>query len=272
MPEITKAEQFSGKLKALVFGRYKTGKTAGAATFPRPNFMDFDGGINVLKSGWWQKSHPGLKIIYEGFAEKQRDKVGVVLLPRAFDDACRYFDEWMKPGKVEQFDTWIIDSGTSLSALASNKAVYLLGGRLGRHAFSETHKHALATGLLAPVIQDFGAERSLVEQFVDMVMLADKHLLLLCHERESINKAGAITEIVPLLTGQSVEKIPLKFDEVYRLRVKPEGNEIRRTLQTQPDSATRVGSRLGLPNDTEWSWQAVSTALGLEKNDAAHRT
>jgi hypothetical protein len=36
------------KIKALAFGRFKVGKTFGAATFPRPNFMDFDRGIATL--------------------------------------------------------------------------------------------------------------------------------------------------------------------------------------------------------------------------------
>lgn len=264
MPEITGPETYSGPIQLLVFGQFKAGKTSGAATFPRPNIIDFDKGINVVKSKWWQEANPGHPVLYETFVEKTKDGRGVIVTPNAFDDACKYFDHWMQPVNRGKFDTWIIDSGTSLSEVAANKAIYLMGGKMPGIK-SETHKNALAHGLVVPKMQDYGAERSMVEQFVEMVLSSQKNVVLLCHEKEVTKDDGTLEAIVPLLTGQSVQRIPVKFDEVYRLRTRPDGPKVKRSLQTQPDALTKVGSRLGVPDGTEWSWSALTAALGMEK-------
>ncbi|CAB4165407.1 AAA domain containing protein [uncultured Caudovirales phage] len=263
MAEINGPEKHTGPFQALVFGRFKTGKTAGAATFPRPNIIDFDSGLNTVRSKWWQDANPNHKIIYETFTEKNKTPHGVVKVPNAFDDACKWFDEWMKPDKVNQFDTWVVDSGTSLSIAAANKAIYLMDGGRMPGIKSETLKNALTHGLVVPKMQDFGAERSMMEQFIDMMLSSKKNFILLAHEKEVFKDDGTLDSIVPMLTGQSVEKIPLKFDEVYRLVVKPAGPIMKRTLMTQANSLNRVGTRLGLPDGTEWSWQAISKALGI---------
>jgi len=245
----------------LVFGGFKTGKTAGACTFPRPNVIDFDGGLATVAQPWWQNKFGKKPILYQTFKETEKTDRGVVKVPKAFDAACRYFDEQMKPGAVEQFDTWIIDSGTTLTEAASNKGIYLLGGSRTPGAKSETHDAAIKSGLIVLKQQDFGAERSMSEQFVQMVLDSGKHVVLICHEKMIYNDSDAIIGIVPLLTGQSAERIPLKFDEVYRMKMVKKGLEMQRVLQTQPDGITRCGSRLGVPDGTEWTWDALNKAL-----------
>ena len=64
-----------------------------------------------------------------------------------------------------------------------------------------------------------------------------------------------------MLTGKGVEAVCLKFDEVYYLKVAKQGPNIMRTLQTQPDGLRKVGSRYGLPNGTEWEWDAIHKQL-----------
>ncbi len=245
----------------LVFGGFKTGKTAGACTFPRPNVIDFDGGLATIASPWWQQKFGKVPILYQTFREDDKTPLGVVKTPKAFDDACRYFDAQMKPGAVEQFDTWVIDSGTTLSEATSNKGIYLLSGSRTPGAKSETHGAALKNGLIVLKQQDFGAERSMTEQFVQMLLDTDKHVVLICHEKVLYNESDAIIGIVPLLTGQSAERIPLKFDEVYRMKMQKIGLEMKRVLQTQPDGLVRCGTRLGVPDGTEWTWDALNKAL-----------
>lgn len=251
-------------VQILIFGAFKTGKTAGAATFPRPNIIDFDKGIATVASDWWRKKFGNRDIEYETFTETKKNALGVVTEPHAFDDACRYFDRWMKPGERDKFDTWIIDSGSTLTEVASNKAIYLLNGVM-EGVKSNTMKQAQKYGLVAPKLQDFGAERSMAEQFITMCMDSGKHVVLICHEQIMTNDDGQVISIGPMFTGKSRQNIPLKFNEVYRLKMARKGLEMQRTLMTQTDGISQVGTRLGVPDGTEWNWDALTTALGIKE-------
>ena len=245
-----------GKLvQVLVYGRSKAGKTFGALTFPRPVVMDFDRGIATASNPDFVRLHGVRDIEYEQFSEKQVSALGVPLGHNAFDDACRYFDKMMRPDKVGTFDTWVIDSGTTLSETALTKTIVLLGGKSGFKGIkSETHSNAMAFGLVVPKIQDYGAERSLVEQFVTMVLGSGKHVVFICHEKEKTDDAGNTIAIEPLLTGKGTEAVSLLFDEVYRLRM----SAGKRLLQTEQDAIVKAGSRYGIANGTEWNWDALS--------------
>ena len=260
MPNI-KDWQADEKLKILLIGPYKSGKTWGALTFPRPNVIDFDHGISVGRNPEFIKKYGLRNIEYEQFKEKSVDARGVAKTHNAFDDACKYFDKWMSPANRDNFDTWIIDSGTTMSEAAATKAMILLGGSTFGKPLSQTHAQAIASGLVIPKIQDYGAERSMVEQFVDMVKDTDKHVVFICHEAQRINDEGIVTEILPMLTGKSAQAIPLKFDEVWMLKIQKKGTEYVRTLQTKADSIRRCGSRTGLPDGTSWEWDAIQAEL-----------
>lgn len=260
------------EIQILVYGRFKTGKTWGALTFPRPNVISFDKGMAVAHNPEWVREF-GIEqynsIVYEEFSERSKDKAGVVQQHTAFDDACKYFDQWMKsegkwPGftKVgrEHFDTWVIDSGTTMSEYALNKAIVLLGSKqLG--IASQTHVQAMNTGLVYPKVQDYGSERSMVEQFIDMVKDSGKHVVFICHEKEITDKDGNILSIVPLLTGKGVDSVSLKFDEVYRLSMKRKGTEFVRAIQTQTDGISKCGTRYGVPDKSDWNWKSIQSAL-----------
>lgn len=257
-------------VQLLVYGQAKTGKSWGALTFPRPVVMDFDKGVATARNPEFVAKYGFRNFFYETFTENKLVK-GVPQSHNAFDDACRFFDEWMKKdgkwkdlhtGKeyavgVDQFDTWIIDSGTTLSEFAQYKAIIIMGGM----KLSKTHEEAMKHGLLVPKIQDYGSERSLVEQFVDMVKSTGKNVVLICHEKETTDDNGNTTAVVPLLTGKSSESISLKFDEVYNLRIKKAGMQTVRYLQTAADGLRKVGSRYGIPNESAWDWDTVKARL-----------
>lgn len=264
--------------QVLVYGSGKVGKTWGAYTFPRAISMDFDRGIAVMRNPEFVKKHGLNKLVfYEHFKERDMASRGVPKSHNGFDDACLFFDEWMKPsgfwtdrttGKRystgrEQFDTWIIDSGTTLSILAVYKAIILLGAK----KLSQTHADAMASGLIIPRIQDYGSERSLVEQFVDMILSSGKNVVFICHEKEVTDDQGSVIRIEPLLTGKSSEVVPLKFDEVYNLRVRRHGDGLKRTLLTVTDGVRKAGSRYGIPNDTEWTYDALQKAMSTFRGE-----
>lgn len=263
-------------VQILVYGKSKTGKTWGALTFPRPVFFDFDGGVSTGRNPEFVKKYGLRDVFYETFTEQKVSR-GVVMQHNAFDDACRYFDEWMKPagkwtdrrtGQVYEvgknmFDTFVVDSATILSEISQNKAVIITG----QMKLSHSHEQGVKLGLVVPKIQDYGAERSLVEQFVDMVAGSGKNLVIICHEKEVTDDSGNVTSIVPLLTGKSAERIPLKFDEVYNLRAYRKGPEVVRTLLTQADGIRKVGSRYGIPDDSTWDWDTISGHLQKIKDE-----
>lgn len=257
----------SDPIQILLYGKAKTGKSWFAYTFPRVVSFDFDKGIAVARNPEFVRRYGLRDVFYENFEELKMQK-GIASQHNAFDDACKYFDEWMKPsGKWkgydtgrDRFDTFLIDSGTTLSDFAMNKAVIVLGAM----KLSQTFTQGLGAGLIVPKLQDYGAERSLTEQFIDMVKSSGKNVVLICHEKEVYKGEGkdaVLESIVPLLTGKSAEAVPLKFDEVYNLRVKPVGEKIVRLLQTQPDGLRKAGSRYGMPNDIEPSYDTLKKEI-----------
>lgn len=256
------ADRMPGKyIKALVYGRSKVGKTFGAGTFPRPVFLDCDSGIATLASNDFINKH-GFKgdIEYEQFAERGLNSRGVPQTANAFDDVCRYFDKMMKPDRRDTFDTWVVDTGTSLSQFAMNKAIVLLGGSF-KGVSSQTLSEALTHGLVFPKIQDYGSERSLVEQFIGMLYATEKNFLFLCHEKEITDKDGNPVLTVPLLTGKGVEAISALFDEVWNVRTKPVGSERVVYIQTKTDGVRMCGSRTGVPTGTPWEYDAIKKVL-----------
>lgn len=260
----TKDFQPLKRILALIYGKSGAGKTWGALTFPRPNILDFDKGIAVVKNPAFIAKYGNLGVEYQQFSETMFNTRGTLTGHNAFDDACRYFDEWMKPGKREQFDTWVVDTGTTLSMYARNKAIILLGGTIfkGKSGpLSTTHDQAVKSGLVYPKKQDYGAERSLVEQFIDMLKDTDKHVLLLCHEKVTTNDEGVVTGYVPLLTGQSTEAIPLRFEDVWYLNVKREGMNFKRELITEMDGIRQCKSRLGVPSGIEYDYKTIHAAI-----------
>jgi hypothetical protein len=273
---IVKPWSLGATLQVFVFSMYKAGKTWGAGTFPRPNFIDTDGGTAVLGSSAWRQAHPvAPSSMFERFKELNvNKKTGIITDHNAYDDCCRYFDacmsqktiKWRSTSdgqlydvNVDMFDTWVVDSLTSLSELAMNKAIVLLGKK-EFSATSATHAQAKQFGMVYPKIQDYGSERSLVEQFVDMVRDSGKNVVVLAHEKEVTNSLGQVTAKVPLVTGKSVQAISAKFDEIYSIRSKRVDGVSKRVLVTQ-DEFIKVGSRYGLPNGTEWSYEAITKAL-----------
>lgn len=243
--------------QVLIYGRSGTGKTAGAGTFPRPVIMDFDHGIATLRNPEVIKALGYHDVVYEQFSEKRMTKGGVVTAHNAFDDAFYFFEKMMKPDMRDTFDTWVVDSGTTMAEFAANKAIILLG----QQKLSQTHANALTSGLVTPKKQDFGAERSLVEQFVRMVKDAGKHFVFICHEKEIYDKEGNLKDVVPLLTGKSVEEVPLMFDEVYNLQVRRKGIDWVRQLLTHSDGTRMAKTRYGISDFTSWSWDALQAAL-----------
>lgn len=241
--------------QALVYGRSGSGKTFGAGTFPRPLFMDFDRGIATLRNPAFVAKYGVRDITYEQFVETHTTKGGVVSQHEAFDKAFLFYERMMKDHSGD-FDTWVIDTATTLSEIALNKALIFMG----QSKLSQTHAIAMTQGVVVPKIQDYGAERSLVEQFISMVKNSGKNTVVLCHEKE-LYEGDTVVGRVPLLTGKGVEAVCLQFDEVYNLQTVKKGTETRRQVVTEAVGRNMAKSRLGIPTGTEWNWESIKSEL-----------
>lgn len=248
-------------VQIMVYAPPGAGKTWGALTFPRPNVIDFDFGIATGRNPAFVAKYGLVDVQFEQFKEKKLDARGVPIEANAFDDACRYFDAWMKPDKVSQFDTWVIDSGTSLSQAAMNKAIILLGGgTVGIK--SGTHGAAKQGGIVYPKQQDYGAERSMVEQFIRMVKDSGKNVVFVCHEKVETDADGNTIARMPRLTGGSVAAISAMFDEVWAIKVTGSGTQQKRSVITAPEMLYMAKSRTGIPsNQMTFDWPSVKAAI-----------
>lgn len=229
-------------IQAVVMAEPGVGKTVLACTFPRPNVMDFDGKVMVMRNPEVVRKYGLRSVEYESFTEKGRNSMGFVITPNAIDDASRYFDKWMKPGKRELFDTWVIDSGTALSEVARNKALYLLGAANR----SKTFAKAQLAGAAVMEQADWGAERSIVEQFIRMVKESGKNVIVNVHIKEITGEGGIVIQRVPLFTGQSTKVIPSMFKDVWLYKNQGVGQTFKRILTSTPDGIDIIRSELGI--------------------------
>lgn len=249
----TKDLKIEAKMRLLVYGKSGIGKTWGALTFPRPLFLDFDGGIKVVKHPEFVAQHGQVDVEYEQFVEKNLVR-GIAQTANAFDDATRWIESQLKPGNRDKFDTIVLDSATTALTYGRNKALIVLQ----QLKISHTHQLGMQHGLLPMRIQDWGAQRSMIEQFIDVLLATDKRIVVICHEKEVTNDDGDLIEIRPLLTGKSDEEVPLKFDEVYNIQIRRKGPKWERYLVTEPDGVRKVKSRLGIANGTAWDYESLA--------------
>lgn len=243
--------------KALVFGPPKAGKTFFAGTWPKPGFVDLDYGIKVLATQAFKSKHPKADDAeYAQFTDEVNDK-GIALSPKAFWDALAYTNKLIADPEIE---TIVIDSLTSLSTLARN--VGLAANAKGRR--SQTLTDAKINGLVLMTMQDFGAEMSAIEQFIDQLVSVDKHVLVLAHEKAETNDTGIVLSVGPLITGDRLRaKIARWFDDVWYMEATGEGEKRKHVLVTASDKKRKtVGSRLGLPPEIEDpSYQKIQKLL-----------
>jgi len=217
------------------------GKTWLLCTFPRPNILDFDGKVGVARNPSFVAKYGIRSIEYQTFSEKTRLH-GYIASHNAYDDACRYFDLWMAPGKRDQFDTWGLDSGTFLTEASRAKALIVLGGAKR----SGTHDSAMRTGMAVMQQQDWGGERSLTEQFIRMVKDSGKNVVVNVHQKEILNDSGMRVAVKPLFTGASADVIPSMFKDVWHLTVQGAGSTLKRILNAEYDGIHIVRSELGI--------------------------
>jgi len=244
-------------INAVLMGKPGVGKTALLSSFPRVRVFDFDKKIkSALNPDWLAKLGRVPDLEYETFSE--RGLVGgYAITHNAFDDACRWFDNSMKPGVRDSFEYWGVDSVTSLTDLAMNKALIVLGGSKR----STTHDTASKTGLAMLQKQDFGGINSLVKQFLRMLLDSGKGVIAIVHEKETTNESGLLVSVDPLLIGQNVQAVPAMFQNVWHLRMEGVPPRHVRRLYTDFDGIRMARSEVGIGTIDEPTYDKIIKRL-----------
>lgn len=230
--DVNVGEQF---FKVLVVGDYGSGKSIFASTFPTPAFVfDFDKGI----------------LSYRG---KDFDYTSYNIDPKGWIEFEKDFIEVKKKVEAGEYKTLIVDSTSTLSDLAMERAMQLDPKRS-------------ATG--GPVWNShYSIVKNLVEGKIRQVMQLPCNLIVISHlQIVKDEETGAIIGTQPLLPGQLSLKLPGYFDEVYYAFAKMKEGKPQYLLQTATKGHYKARSRISgektiLPFEVPNSYQELIKAI-----------
>ena len=203
-----KSEFFS----ALLYGKFGTGKTVAAYSWPAPLGISLDKGESTLEK--WNIDAP-----YERFFYRKtlyRELIDILT------DARERKGPWFGPdGKYADRRTLVIDTGTELSDFLTYELMKLeahkdKGGNVIQWAPEDNPPSWDHYALLTSRMEAVGrAIRDLKE--------TQMHVVMTCLEQAEVDKSGNTVAIYPMLTGKTREKIAAWFDEVYVMTKEKEG-------------------------------------------------
>ena len=214
----------SSAITMFGYGASGTGKTFFAGTIGSDGLIISVGdGHNTLASPTFQnliKNPPKIIKVKETYNKE----TGIFDSAQAFDEVSDIMDWAIDSGK---FKTICVDEMTALQKVARNKAleVNLASGKSQSLSTSKRYGYILAA------IQDYGAEMSMIEQFIATYTSVCNakmiNLILLGHERYVFKKLGdkigdpeVLDKIRLGITGKTFpDTIPNAFDLVWRFEV-----------------------------------------------------
>lgn len=234
----------------LIYGGSKEGKTWVAGTAGDRNlFISIGNGHKTLQSPAFRnvvKANPIIHTISENY-----DKYGCCVEPKAFDEISLYID-YALANFSNEFDFITIDDATALNKFALHKGIKD-NSRTGK---SRTWENANKNHIMAPVVQDYGAEMNLIAQFligtIALCQQHGKHFILTAHTRETyIKKPGAqigepkeLKSITPAFTGETFpDYVHGMFDNVIKMEAVGGGSNTIYRAVTSGDEVKVAGMR-----------------------------
>lgn len=237
--EVTTTNQF---LKVLVVGGPGTGKSQFAATFPSPAYVfDIDGGI---------VSYKGKDFTYSQF---ELSNAGYV-------DFTKEFKETLKEAKEGKYQTIVLDSTSSLTDMAMERAMVM------------DPKRSLTGGPVWNI--HYSMVKHLVESTIKALVSLPCNVVVIAHKEIVKNEEdGTIVAVEPLLTGNLSRRIPGLFDEVYYALTKNEGGKPHWYLQTVPRGLIEARSRISgreriLPDLIDNDYASIMAHIRANKSNA----
>ena len=217
------------KLSAAVYGKSGTGKTTFGASFPKPFFLDIDGGLLSVR---------GQDVSYIDLTPGRG-----VTWPNILDA--------IEEGKKDDYESIIVDSLTGLADLCM-ESVLQLNRRSGQK----------------PNFDDWAAYANKTKDFLVRLLASGKNVLLICHEAPDKDELTGHVWMLPAIQGQMKSRISNYFDEFYHAEVEQtHGKPANYRLLARPSSIYTAKSRL-LPRDTESSYLVPSfqSLINLQRN------
>jgi len=217
------------KLSAAVYGKSGTGKTTFGASFPKPFFLDIDGGLLSVR---------GQDVSYVDLTPGKG-----VTWPNILDAIAE--------GKKDDYESIIVDSLTGLADLCM-ESVLQLNRRSGQK----------------PNFDDWAAYANKIKDFIVRLLASGKNTLLICHEAPDKDELTGHVWMLPAIQGQMKSRISNYFDEFYHAEVEQtHGKPSNYRLLARPSSIYTAKSRL-LSRDTDSSYLVPSfqSLMNLQRN------
>ena len=237
--------EIGDKLRILIYGPPKIGKTFALLTWPRPLVLinTDPGGMNTLKG----ENTKGIYVADLSTEDWVVSAKYIDFLVAAFNrSAAALKVQPYVPGfedvlKVADVKTIGLDSFTGMSriAMARAKLVGKRGGKsipvgtMGEPDRSHYHLESVAA----------------VTAVTELVSLDNVHFVMTAHERVAMNDDGDIPVAGNIFArGTATQEIPSMFDEFWHMEMHPsvkDGKRIdTRMFRTQPDNVWNAGTRL----------------------------
>lgn len=207
------------KLRVLVSGSPKSGKTTFAATFPHPHIEDFDGGVLSIR---------GKDVEYVSYDAEDMTK------PWAFRKSMQTIQRLISEPKG--IETLVLDSFTTWFE-SMLRAVQVTTGTAGS----------------PPEIKDWNIATMKVKKLLDTLKFSGLNVVAVFHE---LTEKDEITNQIvsrPYVFGKRIPPILSGwFDECYATKVQRDSDGFRYVLQTVQDRRREwIGSRLGCLDEFE---------------------
>lgn len=231
----------------LVYGPAGSGKTELCGTAgSRALWINTGMGIVTIQSPGFKKRNPNVDPIIETVFDEINPEN-----PVGYDKVCDLLDLYLDKNHpmFNEYDTVIIDDTTSLRRMALDKGIKdnFTTGK------SNTFKERQA-GKIVTTVQDFGAEMSVIDQFIvyytRICKTERKHLIMTAHDRVQYNKGVKIGEpptvnsIKPGFTGQTFpDAVTGEFDLVWRMETLGAGERVMYKARTAGDSSLVAKTR-----------------------------
>lgn len=232
----------------MVYGPSKTGKTFFAGTSgPRTAIVNTGEGLETLLSFSFTSKYPQSKDMIVVDIRDSNPK-GIA---EAFDATCDAVEALLKYHS-DKFDTLVLDEATGFRKFAFNKAM-----ELNTEARTRTKRGNRMEEFVQIDIQDYKIEMDMVEwflgQYIPKFKEANKHFVMLAHERQVFGKAKEIggeqelRRVMPGFTGKTFpDKVPSFFDDVWHSEVVANAAGLTMyRLRTGGDEIQIGGSRHG---------------------------
>lgn len=211
----------SKRIMALFTGEPGTGKSNGAASFPRPIILDLDQRKEALLKLYGNDPY----IEVESFGPEEYERFAAFLLDLA--------------NRPTLYQTIVIDSLTALARMVLHYA-----------AKSRGSAAALKRGIISMAdISDYGAETKALSDMMIIARSVPQHFILIAHL-----VPGTFGDKNFLLTGgkKIAAEIPGYFNEQWNFRAtKDQNGNVRYLVNTVPSATTSCKTVLPIPGEID---------------------